>query len=43
MDVKPENVMFDAEGSQGVLKVIDLGSAEFLQEGQLVSERSRAR
>jgi serine/threonine protein kinase len=26
--------MFDAEGSAGVLKVIDLGSAEFLQPNQ---------
>jgi hypothetical protein len=29
--------MFDAGGSGGVLKVIDLGSAEFLQPHQLVS------
>ncbi|GBF92999.1 hypothetical protein Rsub_05835 [Raphidocelis subcapitata] len=37
MDIKPENIMFDAGGSGGVLKVIDLGSAEFLHQGQLVA------
>lgn len=37
MDIKPENIMFDAGGSAGVLKVIDLGSAEFMQPNQLVA------
>ncbi|KAF8057730.1 CPK24 [Scenedesmus sp. PABB004] len=36
MDIKPENVMFDSEGAGGVLKVIDLGSAEFVCEGEEV-------
>ncbi|KAI8473120.1 MAG: kinase-like domain-containing protein [Monoraphidium minutum] len=37
MDVKPENIMFDAGGPEGVLKVIDLGSAEFLMPEQLAA------
>jgi hypothetical protein len=30
--------MFDSGGPEGVLKVIDLGSAEFLQPDQLVGD-----
>jgi calcium-dependent protein kinase len=30
MDLKPENIMFDSEGANGVLKVVDLGAAEFV-------------
>eukprot|EP00879_Flechtneria_rotunda_P013082 GHRR01013662.1.p1 GENE.GHRR01013662.1~~GHRR01013662.1.p1 ORF type:complete len:403 (+),score=137.60 GHRR01013662.1:1267-2475(+) len=36
MDIKPENIMFDCHGADGVMKVIDLGSAEFVSEGQEV-------
>eukprot|EP00775_Hariotina_reticulata_P014124 gene14124-14255_t len=36
MDIKPENIMFDSHGADGVLKVIDLGSAEFVQQGEEV-------
>jgi calcium-dependent protein kinase len=37
MDVKPENIMFDADGPGGVLKVIDFGSAEWVLGAQEVS------
>lgn len=30
LDIKPENIMFDSHGPDGVLKVIDFGAAEFL-------------
>ncbi|WIA16237.1 hypothetical protein OEZ85_012948 [Tetradesmus obliquus] len=36
MDIKPENIMFDCEGPSGALKVIDLGSAEFVLQGEEV-------
>jgi len=36
MDVKAENIMFDADGPGGVLKVIDFGSAEWVLGAQEV-------
>lgn len=30
MDIKPENLVFDSDGANGVLKVVDFGSAEFV-------------
>ena len=36
MDLKPENIMFDSEGAKGVLKVVDLGAAEFVGPQGLV-------
>jgi serine/threonine protein kinase len=37
LDLKPENIMFDSEGAEGVLKVIDYGSAEFVGPSTQVS------
>lgn len=36
LDLKPENVMFDSEGANGVLKVLDFGSAVFVQPHEQV-------
>lgn len=35
-DVKPENIMFDSEGANGVLKVLDFGSSAFVQPNEMV-------
>ena len=36
MDIKPENIMFDSDGSKGVLKVIDFGSSTYIQPDEKV-------
>ena len=38
MDIKPENIMFDSEGAQGVVKVIDFGSSIYIQPNETVRE-----
>lgn len=35
-DIKPENIMFDSEGANGVLKVLDFGSSAFVQPNETV-------
>ncbi|KAG2439835.1 hypothetical protein HYH02_010468 [Chlamydomonas schloesseri] len=36
LDIKPENIMFDSEGANGVLKVLDFGSSVFVQPNETV-------
>ncbi|KAG2443965.1 hypothetical protein HXX76_002304 [Chlamydomonas incerta] len=36
LDIKPENIMFDSEGANGVLKVLDFGSSMFVQPNETV-------
>mmetsp|Transcript_7697 Transcript_7697/g.15072 ORF Transcript_7697/g.15072 Transcript_7697/m.15072 type:complete len:598 (-) Transcript_7697:661-2454(-) len=36
VDIKPENIMFDSEGANGVLKVIDFGSSIFVEPDGIV-------
>eukprot|EP00198_Chlamydomonas_reinhardtii_P004080 XP_001693416.1 predicted protein [Chlamydomonas reinhardtii] len=36
LDIKPENIMFDSEGANGVLKVLDFGSSAFVQPNETV-------
>ncbi|MEW5302698.1 MAG: hypothetical protein WDW36_005452 [Sanguina aurantia] len=38
MDIKPENIMFDSEGADGILKVIDFGSSVYVQPNEAVRE-----
>ncbi len=42
-DVKPENIMFDSEGANGVLKVLDFGSSAFVQPNEMVGVPYRGR
>lgn len=36
MDIKPENIMFDSGGTDGVLKIVDFGASEFLGTNEQV-------
>ena len=36
MDIKPENIMFDAEGTSGVVKIIDFGASHYVQPEETV-------
>ncbi|GAX85949.1 hypothetical protein CEUSTIGMA_g13365.t1 [Chlamydomonas eustigma] len=38
MDIKPENIMFDAEGTNGVVKIIDFGAAQYVQPDETIND-----